>query len=167
MTQEVPRALFVPNPNDPVEENLRRKCAFYFMDPVQKFIARRQAPWKLILQFAKIILITAQLLIFGQFRYAHTNYYKDNQITFEHLFLKNWDAAREINAYPPATGKYAIYKKQTFFDLFDYTATTFNAIEDLTVSPTIKNSSLEFCVQTYKPLSTNRDLFGEGKYLKF
>ena len=88
MSEQIPRALIVPNPNDPVEENLRKKCAFYFMDPIQKFIARRQAPWKLFLQFIKIILITAQLLIFGQFRYAHTNYYKDNQIAFEHLFLK-------------------------------------------------------------------------------
>ena len=76
----VPRDLLVPNNDHPVETHLRKKCAFFFMDPVQKFIARRQAPWKLILQFAKIFLITAQILIFGQFRYAHTNYYMDNHI---------------------------------------------------------------------------------------
>ena len=70
MDDQLPRGLIVPNPRDPVEENLRRKCAFFFMDPVQKFIARRQAPWKLILQFAKIFLVTSQLLIFGQFRYV-------------------------------------------------------------------------------------------------
>ena len=36
-----------------MEEKLRRRLAFHFMDPVEKFIARRQVPWKLILQFLK------------------------------------------------------------------------------------------------------------------
>ena len=41
-----------------------------------------------MIQFLKIILVTMQLVIFGNFRYAHTNYYADNEIGFEHLFLK-------------------------------------------------------------------------------
>ena len=36
-----------------MEEELRRRLAFHFMDPVDKFIARRQVPWKLLLQFLK------------------------------------------------------------------------------------------------------------------
>ena len=36
-----------------MEEELRRRLAFHFMDPVEKFIARRQVPWKLLLQFLK------------------------------------------------------------------------------------------------------------------
>ena len=36
-----------------MEEALRRRLAFHFMDPVEKFIARRQVPWKLLLQFLK------------------------------------------------------------------------------------------------------------------
>lgn len=164
LMENLPRALIVPNPQDPVEENLRRKCAFSFMDPIQKFIARRQAPWKLILQFAKIFLITAQLLIFGQFRYAHTNYYQDNHIAFEHLFLKDWDSVREINAYPPATGKYALYKKETFFSYFNYTAHTLDKLEDMTVVPTQRNSSLRFCVETYRPLDNTTDFFTKGEF---
>ncbi len=27
-------------------------------------------------------------VIFGNYRYAHTNYYSDNEIGFQHLFLK-------------------------------------------------------------------------------
>ena len=114
----LPRALLVPSNADPQEKNLRKKCAFYFMDPINKFIARRQTPWKLILQFAKIFLITAQILIFGQFRYAHTNYYKDNHIAFEHLFLRNWDSAREINAYPPGNTLPNSLEYLKFFSLF-------------------------------------------------
>ena len=156
----VPRDLLVPNNDHPVETHLRKKCAFFFMDPVQKFIARRQAPWKLILQFAKIFLITAQILIFGQFRYAHTNYYKDNHIAFEHLFMRNWDAAREIHAYPPATGKYALYKKESFYAFFNYTADTFSRLSELSLAPTLPNSTLDFCVESYIPLKGGGD--GQG-----
>ena len=167
----VPRDLVVPNNDHPVETQLRKKCAFFFMDPVQKFIARRQAPWKLILQFAKIFLITAQILIFGQFRYAHTNYYKDNHIAFEHLFMRNWDAAREIHAYPPATGQYALYKKESFYAFFNYTADTFSRLNELTLAPTLPNSTLDFCVESYIPLKGDgtNDLFvihGDEKQLK-
>ena len=70
------------------DERLRRNLVFFFMDPVRKFIARRQTPWKLLIQFLKIILVTLQLIVFGSFRYEHTNYYADNDIGFKHLFLK-------------------------------------------------------------------------------
>ena len=164
LLEQMPRDLLVPNndhPDSGRERKLRKKCAFFFMDPVQKFIARRQAPWKLILQFAKIFLITAQILIFGQFRYAHTNYYKDNHIAFEHLFLRNWDSAREINAYPPATGKFALYKKESFYAFFNYTAGTFARLNELTLSPTLPNSTLDFCVESYIPVkdTDGRDPF--------
>ena len=36
-----------------IEDELRRRLAFHFMNPVEKFIARRQVPWKLLLQFLK------------------------------------------------------------------------------------------------------------------
>jgi hypothetical protein len=32
--------------------------------------------------------VTFQLVVFGSFRYEHTNYYADNEIGFKHLFLK-------------------------------------------------------------------------------
>ena len=131
------------NPGDQIEEELRRRLAFHFMDPVDKFIARRQVPWKLLLQFLKgmpiilyfnklheilnslqctysiisnifvsVMLVTAQLCVFGYYRYAHSNYYSDNHIGFEHLFLgKHWDPVREIDTYPPATGTLALYEK--------------------------------------------------------
>lgn len=35
-------------------------------------------------------------VIFGNYRYAHTNYYSDNEIGFQHLFLKV-RAAHSVN----------------------------------------------------------------------
>jgi mucolipin 3 len=55
--------------------------------------------------FFQVLLVTAQLIIFGNYRFNHTKYYNDNLIAFEHLFLKGWDSVREIHAYPPAAGK--------------------------------------------------------------
>ena len=51
-----------------MEEELRRRLAFHFMDPVDKFIARRQVPWKLLLQFLKgthIIFINHEISVFN------------------------------------------------------------------------------------------------------
>ena len=80
-------------------------------------MACRQTPWKLFLQFVKVILVTTQLMIFGNFRYAHTNFYEYSHIAFEHLFFRDWDSVREVIAYPPATGAYAIYKKDSFYQV--------------------------------------------------
>ena len=46
-----------------MEEELRKRLAFHFMDPVDKFIARRQVPWKLLLQFLKGTLI--QIIVYN------------------------------------------------------------------------------------------------------
>merc|ERR1719411_689271 len=119
---EISENTITTNPGDQIEEELRRRLAFHFMNPVDKFIARRQVPWKLLLQFLKIILVTTQLIVFGYYRYAHSNYYSDNRIGFEHLFLgKLWDPVREIDTYPPSTGTLAIYNKERFYDMFNST----------------------------------------------
>ena len=47
-----------------MEEELRRRLAFHFMDPVDKFIARRQVPWKLLLQFLKGNIFNSSILKF-------------------------------------------------------------------------------------------------------
>lgn len=134
-----------------IEEKLRRRLAFHFMNPVEKFIARRQVPWKLLLQFLKVILVTAQLLEFGYYRYAHSNYYNDNRIGFEHLFLRElWDPVREINTYPPSTGPLALYDKETFYKMFDSTIKAFVNVENITVNPIFRNSSFGFCIESFK-----------------
>ena len=134
-----------PPPASSPEERLRRRLAFFFLNPLEKYRARRQMPWKLFLQIVKVFVVTAQLCIFGNYRYAHTKYNTDNQIAFAHLFLKDWDAVREIHAYPPATGAYAIYRKATFFRYFDFIAQQYHNIDELTVNPVFRNGSFNFC----------------------
>lgn len=41
--------------------DFRRGLKYYFMNPCEKYQARRRKPWKLMLQILKIALITAQV----------------------------------------------------------------------------------------------------------
>lgn len=102
------------------EERMRRKLQFFFMNPIEKWQAKKRVPYKFIVQVIKIIMVTMQLCLFAYSRYNHVNYTWDNRITFSHLFLKGWDSTREINAYPPGSGPLAIYKIDEFYSVIDY-----------------------------------------------
>ena len=56
------------------EEILRRKMKFFFMNPMEKYLASKQMPWKLGLQILKVLLVTTQLLIFAG-NYQIINYW--------------------------------------------------------------------------------------------
>jgi|SRR6218665_60744 len=43
------------------EDDLRRKLKYFFMNPCQKFVAKRRLPWKLLLQLVKVVLVTVQV----------------------------------------------------------------------------------------------------------
>lgn len=43
------------------DENLRDDLRFYFMNPCEKYRARKHIPWKLGVQVLKIIMITTQV----------------------------------------------------------------------------------------------------------
>lgn len=103
-----------------VEEKMRRKLQFFFMNPIEKWKAKRKFPFKFIVQVIKIVLVTFQLCLFAHNRYNHVNYTWDNRISFSHLFLLGWDSTREINAYPPGAGPLAVYKIDEFYSTLDY-----------------------------------------------
>lgn len=103
-----------------LEEKMRRKLKFFFMNPIEKWKAKRKFPYKFVVQVIKIILVTFQLCLFAHNRYNHVNYTWDNRISFSHLFLLDWDATREIDAYPPGAGPLAVYKLDDFYSSLDF-----------------------------------------------
>ncbi|XP_063623181.1 mucolipin-3-like [Cydia splendana] len=103
-----------------LEEKMRRKLQFFFMNPIEKWHAKRKFPYKFIIQLIKIVLVTFQLCLFAHNRYNHVNYTEDNRVSFSHLFLLGWDSTREINAYPPGAGPLAVYKLDEFYNALDY-----------------------------------------------
>ncbi|XP_012277246.1 mucolipin-3 [Orussus abietinus] len=137
------------------EDKMRRKLRFFFMNPVEKWQAKRRFPYKFIVQVIKIVLVTTQLCLFAHNNYTHVNYTWDNRIAFSHLFLRGWDATQEVPAYPPATGPLALYKQDEFYETIDYALDGYynlsNAIgsysytaEDNSVGPVI------LCLYQYK-----------------
>ncbi|XP_012265894.2 mucolipin-3-like [Athalia rosae] len=102
------------------EEKMRRRLRFFFMNPIEKWQAKRRMPYKFLTQVIKIVLVTVQLCLFAHNNYMHVNYSWDNRISFSHLFLKGWDATQEVAAYPPATGPLALYKQDEFYSTIDY-----------------------------------------------
>jgi len=140
------------------EEKLKRKLKFHFLNPVEKYYATRKLPWKLSLQILKVFVITAQLWIFAEYRYAHVNYYTNQQVSLDHIFIQDWDQVREIHTYPPSTGKLAVYRREEFFKFFDYMIKNWGEIEEDALGPFFRNSSLEFCVEHYKSGNISKDL---------
>ncbi|XP_001606145.2 mucolipin-3 [Nasonia vitripennis] len=103
-----------------MEERMRRRLRFFFMNPIEKWQAKSRFPYKFVVQVIKIVLVTVQLCLFAHNNYTHVNYTWDNRITFSHLFLRGWDATQEVPAYPPATGPLALYKQDEFYETIDY-----------------------------------------------
>ena len=75
------------------------------------------------------------------------------------LFLphfQDWDQVREIHAYPPATGKLALYTKQEFYKFTDFAVSTWSTIEDDALEPLFRNSSFSFCVERLRDINITK-----------
>ncbi|CAL8068843.1 unnamed protein product [Orchesella dallaii] len=136
-------------------EKMRRTLQFYFMNPFEKWSARRQFPFKLSLQVIKIIFVTFQLCLFATYRSANVNYVMDNKISFSHLFLRDWNSDREITTYPETDGPLAVYTKDDFYDSIDFAVNAYANIRDRSIGPYFYNNSdgtvasLNFCQEKY------------------
>lgn len=138
-----------------LEEKMRRKLQFFFMNPIEKWKAKRKFPYKFVVQVIKIVLVTFQLCLFAHNRYNHVNYTWDNRISFSHLFLLGWDSTREIDAYPPGAGPLAIYKKDDFYSSLDFACAGYSNLSN-TIGPYSYNDENNippdpvFCQYNYK-----------------
>uniref|UniRef100_H3B935 Mucolipin TRP cation channel 2 n=1 Tax=Latimeria chalumnae TaxID=7897 RepID=H3B935_LATCH len=77
------------------EQFLREDLKYYFMNPCEKFRARRQIPWKLGLQVLKIVMVTTQLVLFGLNNQLVVSFKEENSKAFKHLFLKGYKGIDE------------------------------------------------------------------------
>ncbi|MEE6494621.1 hypothetical protein FKM82_001817, partial [Ascaphus truei] len=77
------------------EGALKEDLKFYFMNPCDKYRARRQIPWKLVLQVLKIVMVTTQLILFGLSNQLVVSFKEENTMAFKHLFLKGYSGTDE------------------------------------------------------------------------
>jgi len=116
-----------------MEDRMRRSLKFFFMNPWQKWRARRKFPWKLLLQISKVILVTIQLCVIGSNRSSHVSFLEKSTVAFKHLYLYNWDPTYETLPYPPASGPYAVYTIPDFYECVNYAMMRYYDTEDIAV----------------------------------
>ena len=143
---------------DREEEKIKSKLLFFFLNPIEKYLMSKRIPWKLCLQVLKLFLVTAQLWIFADYRFSHLSYYANQKVSMHHLFIKNWDPAREVQAYPPATGKLAVYTKAELIEFLDFAISSWATIETSSLAPFFRNSSLSLCIEHYSVRNITKDL---------
>lgn len=136
------------------EDRMRRKLQFYFMNPIEKWQARRKFPYKFVVQLIKLVVLTLQLCLFAYSQYNHVNYTWNNRVSFSHLFLQGWDDTEEVESYPPAKGPLALYEKHEFFETIDYALLNYSNLTRAVGAYSYPNDMNEmepirFCINHY------------------
>lgn len=133
---------------DVKEEAIRRKLKYFFMSPCDKYHAKGRKPYKLILQLLKIIIVTAQLVLFGLSNQVVVTFKEENTMTFKHLFLKDYDESSD---------DFAVYTQQDVYDHMFYAVDQYLALPETTVGRYayvygvgVNGSALSLCQQYYK-----------------
>ncbi|KAM9280514.1 mucolipin-2 isoform 2-T5 [Cariama cristata] len=129
------------------ETALKEDLKFYFMNPCEKYRARRQIPWKLALQILKILMVTTQLIFFGLSNQLVVSFKEENTIAFKHLFLKGYSGVDEDDY------SCSIYTQQDAYDSIFYVINQYRQLKNIslgTLGYEHEGSGLKICKQQYK-----------------
>uniref|UniRef100_A0AAA9TRK6 Mucolipin TRP cation channel 3 n=1 Tax=Bos taurus TaxID=9913 RepID=A0AAA9TRK6_BOVIN len=81
-----------------LEDQMRRKLKFFFMNPCEKFWARGRKPWKLAIQILKIAMVTIQYLQLCNVSVG--NHAFENKGTEQSAMAVCWHFYKQGNIYP-------------------------------------------------------------------
>ncbi|XP_074232213.1 mucolipin-3 isoform X3 [Camelus bactrianus] len=134
-----------------LEDQMRRKLKFFFMNPCEKFWARGRKPWKLAIQILKIVMVTIQLIFFGLSNQMVVAFKEENTIAFKHLFLKGYMDRMDDT--------YAVYTQREVYDQITFAVNQVNRylqLRNISVgnhayeSEGAERSALAVCQHFYK-----------------
>ncbi|XP_056386133.1 mucolipin-2 isoform X2 [Hyla sarda] len=133
---------------------LREDVKFYFMSPCDKYRARRQIPWKLVLQVLKIVMVTTQLILFGLSNQLVVSFKEENTMAFKHLFLKGYTGVDEDDY------SRTVYTQIDLYDSIFYVIDQYRRIGNLSLGTVSyendeKRKGLKICKQHYHRGSTH------------
>ncbi|KAJ8277806.1 hypothetical protein GJAV_G00080290 [Gymnothorax javanicus] len=111
------------------EDILKDDLKYYFMNPCDKYRARRQIPWKLGVQILKIVMVTTQLVLFGLNNQLVVSYKEENTLAFKSLFLKDYSGVDEGDF------SMSVYSQQDFYDTLFYMFDQYSQLKNLSVGP--------------------------------
>lgn len=138
------------------ELTMKWRLSYFFMNPYEKFQAKRRIPWKLVLQIIKLIILTYQLIDFGSLRSLHITFMETSQLSLKHLYLKDWSLSYEAMPYPPSLGKMAAYTIDDFYDNVDFLQDRYNSTEDKAIgnirfaSDNDSKQPLKMCIRYFE-----------------
>ncbi|KAH0618459.1 hypothetical protein JD844_017682 [Phrynosoma platyrhinos] len=108
-----------------LEDQLRRKLKFFFMNPCEKFWARGRKPWKLGIQLLKIAMVTIQLVVFGLSNQMVVAFKEENTVAFKHLFLKGYTDKLDDT--------YAVYTQTDVYDQISFAINRYLQLRNISV----------------------------------
>ncbi|XP_045691418.1 mucolipin-3 isoform X1 [Phyllostomus hastatus] len=108
-----------------LEDQMRRKLKFFFMNPCEKFWARGRKPWKLAIQIIKLAMVTIQLVFFGLSNQMVVAFKEDNTVAFKHLFLKEY--------VDQADDTYAVYTQRDVYNQILFTVNQYLQLRNISV----------------------------------
>ncbi|KAL3308734.1 hypothetical protein Ciccas_012728 [Cichlidogyrus casuarinus] len=150
----------LPNPtqDDLIEDEkeliefMRRHLRYFFMNPIDKFKARKRIPFKFGLVVFKIFIVTIQLVLFGFTLSHHVIFGNNADLVFKHNYLFHWDISHETMPYPPSTGDNALYTQEEFYQSIAYTIMQFNSTPKITTNGykfINANPPMELCLKSF------------------
>ncbi|XP_051480976.1 mucolipin-3 isoform X3 [Apus apus] len=142
-----------------LEDQLRRKLKFFFMNPCEKFWARGRKPWKLGIQLLKIAMVTIQLVVFGLSNQMVVAFKEENTVAFKHLFLKGYMDRMDDT--------YAVYTQTDVYDQIFFAINQYLQLPNISVGNHAyekrgaEETALAVCQQFYKrgTISPGNDTF--------
>ncbi|XP_044528926.1 mucolipin-1 isoform X1 [Gracilinanus agilis] len=134
------------------EEDLRRRLKYFFMSPCDKFRAKGRKPFKLMLQVAKILIVTIQLILFGLSNQIVVMFREENTVAFKHLFLKDYADGTDDS--------YAVYTQADLYQSIFFAVEQYLQIPDQSLGryayvhggggPEANGSALALCQRYYR-----------------
>ncbi|XP_031231619.1 mucolipin-3 [Mastomys coucha] len=131
-----------------LEDQMRRKLKFFFMNPCEKFWARGRKPWKLAIQILKIAMVTIQLVLFGLSNQMVVAFKEENTIAFKHLFLKGYTDRMDDT--------YAVYTQSDVYDQIAFAVSQYLQLRNISVgnhayeNKGTKQSAMAICQHFYR-----------------
>ncbi|XP_016076157.1 PREDICTED: mucolipin-3 [Miniopterus natalensis] len=131
-----------------LEDQMRRKLKFFFMNPCEKFWARGRKPWKLVIQIIKLAMVTIQLVFFGLSNQMVVAFKEDNTIAFKHLFLKEY--------VDQADDTYAVYTQSDVYSQIIFSVNQYLQLRNISIgnhayeNKGAEQSGMAICQYFYK-----------------
>lgn len=141
----------------PLSDSFRAKLRIFKMNPIEKWRFTGQVPLKLMVQALKILLITAQLVLYGNQANRHFKHQTDTLILMKELFLTDADLALDLMPYPPSFPE-AVRNRQQFYDHIDKAISVYNNVDHVSfgvfgyAEERVKRNQMafQFCYDAYE-----------------